>query len=123
MTLQIKLIIAAVCAALVAYSYYWTYNAGGRASRGQCISEQVQALHDAMQAQEKKFNDMRQAEMREAAAIAQAIDQNRIRKIKDLEKTNEILKRKENEVLANSPIPDDLIIVLNSTRGSASTNT
>lgn len=121
--LQIKLIIAAICAALVAYSYVWTYHAGGKAARGECVSEQVQALNKALKEQESKFKDQRQAEMRDAANLSQVLNTNHIRKVKDLEKANEILKRKENEVLASAVVPDDLIIVLNSTRGNISTNT
>jgi Tfp pilus assembly protein PilE len=123
MTLQFKLIIAAILAGLVAYSYVWTYNAGGRAARGACVSEQVQALKSALEEQEQQFRDQREAEMRAAAETAAVLRKNNEKLKVNLAKANEILKRKENEVIANTLVPDELVVLLNSTRGSTSPST
>lgn len=117
MTLKIKLILAAIIAALVGYSYLWTYWQGQKTCKSAVLEAQIEALSKSLVEQERYFRDQRQREMREAAETAKQLLHNEKRKVKDLEAAKKLLQEKSNVVLANSIVPVDAIRLLNSSRG------
>lgn len=76
MTTKVKLIIAAILAVLVGYSYLWTYQQGQKTCKSAVLEAQIEALQKSLIEQENQFRDQRKREMREAAETAQELRNN-----------------------------------------------
>jgi type II secretory pathway pseudopilin PulG len=116
LTLQAKLIIAAILAAMVAYSYVWTFHQGVKVGGADATQQAFQNLNKKLQEQADSDAEYRRRELQNSKQ-----DQDKINKAKDklignLKQSNEILQREANKQLASTAIPDDLVVVLNDAR-------
>lgn len=112
MTLQIKLILAALGLLAIAYSYLWTYHQGQLT--GQAKEVQIQLLKQ--EEQRKAFQDQRQQEIKDARREFERLLKQEQLKVKAKEDANNILNEEKDAVVAmlNSPVPDGLIELYNS---------
>lgn len=115
MTLEIKLIIAAILLALIGYEQYWVYDQGRSNGKAQAAVETVKAVKQALQDSEEAFRALRQREMRDAAETSKQLLLNEQKKTNALRDANAILKK--NQVFADAVVPTDLVVVLNLARG------
>ena len=114
MTLQIKLILAAIMLLGIGYSYLWVYRQGQ--INGQADEVKVQLA--IREEQEQKFAIQRGQEIQEARAQFEYWKRNELKKTKALEDANRILSEQKEALITalSSTVPDDLIGVLNSRR-------
>jgi biotin carboxyl carrier protein len=122
LTLQAKLIIAAIILALIGYEQYWVFSQGEKVGKASCNVEAIKALKQALADAEHKFMDQRALEMREAAEVASQLIKNEQKKTSALQRANELLK-KEHAKAIDSPMPDALVELLNGSRDSTGTST
>lgn len=115
-SLTIKLIIAGILAAAVAYSYAWTFYKGQ--SVGQAKEYKIQMK--LLEKNQLEFNELRAKELREARAIFEQELLNQKKKVKSLNEANKILKAVSKEQLdcLLQPAPLNLLSVLNNARSS-----
>lgn len=113
LTLQIKLIIAALLAVALGYSYYWTYHQGQLTGR----AAQVAANQVATEKLVKQLNDQRTQDLKDARAMFEQQVKNEQKKAAYLNKANDILKQQlDAKVTLADPVPDAFIELLNAGR-------
>lgn len=115
LSLTAKFIIASILMALIGYEQYWVYSQGRENGAAVCVVDTAAAVKKALDVQHQAVLAQRQSESKEAAQASIVINQNTKRLVALNTQLTNALK---SNVSANQPVPDDVIGMLNSARGS-----
>lgn len=115
--LYIKLGILALIISLIGYSYLWTFNKGLNLGEAKMVTVQAKAMLEFQKNNAAEAAALRERELREARAVFEQENANNIKRIADLKKTNDLLKK---EPAAAAVVPPAVISLLNGAGRSTS---
>jgi uncharacterized protein HemX len=116
MTTKIKLIIATILAALVAYSYLWTYWQGQKTCKSAVLEAQITALEKQLKDEYAQFREQREREMREARAVEEQLRDNEKKYTAGLDALREKYESLRKAGAPTCVVNRDIVRMLNNSR-------